>query len=563
MAITQIFSELELVASFSNIGIQQRTTLYILQSETLQNGVTPYLDLARTQKLSVNRWYGAIFGGKNYKFYTDSNSAVSQLGEIVDDANNKSYYMFGFSVSELNITERLAAYSHVIGVGVDAIHETIGLWDIFQGSIDNQPTNNGNNFVEKLNLLKQSGVDVFLRVVLHYPRLWAGYQPNDVYWGAGNAELDQWGYRPETNAGSVPPCIADDVFTTKLAGKFEYIVNLAYSILGTKLKWVSPVFSTQQEWGYDFMGMYWWGENIGTPDEKWFSNQYDALFCYNPKNEVAFRAWLHGKFGTIAALNTSWGTNYTDFSNITIPRTDDVYNNGVGISSAKIFSQVFAGNRGVDLYRFMTYKLINFGNKLKAKVRAINQNILFTGEAGAWHDGLAYLRGTFDINKHSDLFDVMKGSMGVLNACNQPYDGFAYSNKTIRTKNKISAGEYSNFDLNCGGDVQNDPANYKTRLKELYLGEMNIGLQFCVVFDAPRRNASGVIDYTLGTFPKSLEVIQEVKAIIGSTMKPRPVGTTQLSVSLRQLLNDRYALAGLWSAAGGSRTNLIEITLSE
>ena len=53
---------------------------------------------------------------------------------------------------------------------------------------------------------------------------------------------------------------------------------------------------------------------------EWFYNDTDtALWDYSSVNVTRFQSWCTAKYGTIAALNTAWGTAYGSFANVAIP----------------------------------------------------------------------------------------------------------------------------------------------------------------------------------------------------------------------------------------------------
>jgi beta-galactosidase len=50
------------------------------------------------------------------------------------------------------------------------------------------------------------------------------------------------------------------------------------------------------------------------------------MLCYCDHCSAAFIEWLHGKYGTVEALNESWNRNYRSFDDVELPRTRNTFN---------------------------------------------------------------------------------------------------------------------------------------------------------------------------------------------------------------------------------------------
>ncbi|HEV7948229.1 MAG TPA: beta-galactosidase [Glaciihabitans sp.] len=75
------------------------------------------------------------------------------------------------------------------------------------------------------------------------------------------------------------------------------------------------------------------------------NNEYGCHLAqdFSPNAEVAFRAWLQNKYGSIEALNAAWGTDfwsqrYTDFSQVLPPRKAPYSRNPAGVLDFKRYT---------------------------------------------------------------------------------------------------------------------------------------------------------------------------------------------------------------------------------
>ena len=267
-----------------------------------------------------------------------------------------------------------------------------------------------------------------LRVWLIYRRLYGTGLPNQAYWGPDIAELDQWGKIPESYNGLVPFTLADDVFKTKIAQKFRIIVEKAYSILGNKLKWVSPVLTSTSEWGNDVSGSNWYQVN-----DNWVSNNYLTTYSYNSKNISKFQQFVLSKYQNLAGINTAWQTNYSNINEVQLPTTGIAYNNGAGHAEDE-HRIAYVGQKGYDFYCFRSNKLFVFAQELKTQLKSVSNDIVFACECGGFSFNLGLLQCTYNINEIESVFDLIKGSSGSYDSCLNPSEGYDISMFAILLK---------------------------------------------------------------------------------------------------------------------------------
>lgn len=546
----------EICASF-NGNNQIKDDFFIIGNDIVRNGVFVYLDELRSLKLEPNSWFGLIHEGKNYTFKTSDLSTITQLSECVPATSNKLYLMGGLTYANWNATDKnyvVNGRNSLIDYKnnkIDSVQLQVVLTDIYKGSIDSEPI--WGDFETKLNLIKASGLSVFLRIWLTYPRLDNGRVSDTLYWGTGIAELNEWGVTPESGQANVAFTLADDGFRAKIVERYKSILQKAFSILGSQLLWSAPVRSSTAEFADDIEARYWYQDGSGN----WIANEYTAIFSHNPKNLPKWREYLLATHGTLSAINTRWGTSYSLITDIQLPTVGTAFNNGIGHGTADCLA-IHSGNRGLDFYNFRQNKAIVFANELKIATKSVWTNILFCLEVGGFTNSNAIRAATLNINAFATVFDLVKGSTGVVDSEGNANEGWDF----VNINNSVQvANEMSWFDVNSAGFVANNTPLYKARIKEIAKTSINLGQQFFLVLDNPHmKSQAGVSDFD--TWVATLEAMNELRDEVGEFIKPRPAINGQFTQTLRNALDSEGVIRTNWLANGGSKTNRVKINLS-
>lgn len=139
---------------------------------------------------------------------------------------------------------------------------------------------------------------------------------------------------------------------------------------------------------------------------------FEGATDYSPTAQAAFRLWLAEAFGDIARLNAKWGTQFTDWNQITLQQAP-----------------------AWDLQRFRTETL---GRMIDAYASAVRKACPAPvgAQFGSVWDGLSLRRGTLDVTRLGRSLDWVAFDDAL------DYD-FAFSNDYIRglLPGKLIAGE--------------------------------------------------------------------------------------------------------------------------
>lgn len=413
--------------------------------------------------------------------------------------------------------------------------------------------------VDRLTPLASQNFDVSIRINLVYARK---DTPDDFayhynYWGQGYAETDEWGNVPEVDRGKVPMTLADDAFRAKMADKVRQIVEKANQILGNKLKFVSTVRASTNEWGYDHRGMY----NKYVGDTYMGSYEYFATFCYNPKNRAKYQDYLRTTYGNnLAAISASWGRVITDFSAINLPVTGTSYNAaGIEAGTAHTFQEansLYNSNEGYDFWMYKNFMQKKFGLELRSAIKSVRNDITFVGESGGFSFNLGLLHGTYDIAGLQQVFDLVKGSTGVYNHCLQPEEGWDF----VSGAGKKFGDELSWFDLNACGFISNT-SQYKTNLKQRAKSSLQLGHNLFLMIDDPTTHYWAGTPHS--TWLNSLAAMSEIRAELGNDRLSQPSNSSSINITLKQALSSSSGtyIKNAWQAAGGGPTNRVKINM--
>ncbi len=181
--------------------------------------------------------------------------------------------------------------------------------------------------------------------------------------------------RPITGGGAYMGSYNSDTFLAKIDTFATAAINhfkaqpFADSILGFNL-----VTNIQQE------GCYPWKNYVS-------GSTVRALYDYGPDSVSKFRSRVAAKYGTIAALNSVYGTSHTNFSQVALPLPD------------------FYGGDDSDFYGYNTTKqkdaydhkqrsVAELANRFHALVKSISTRLCTGVEYGSMHDSLTTARGT-------------------------------------------------------------------------------------------------------------------------------------------------------------------------
>lgn len=312
-------------------------------------------------------------------------------------------YIYPFDVAGLNAFKQ--SVEEWIEIGANNILIPVFWSDVFT-SWSEQQTNADSSWEKQdllINWIKTKGVKVSLMINLH---LGARYIPD--FWGTANTEKDCFGDYVsiggyETGHPSLAGTGANMMkdFYMKVLDRYGGTTGQTYS-LGSQLNWITPVFTEQLEYGFNYEN-----GNAG--------GLHKALYGYSDDSKAGFRSWLQSvdnpdKYNQIADLNAKWGTSFANFGAVTPPST----NHSKGANEYQL-SEIFASNWGKDFWKYLAYgQLTKFANDLKTitttstATYAPQTKFVLSFGGTTPNDPLCGLRASYDIITFGDVSDGLK-----------------------------------------------------------------------------------------------------------------------------------------------------------
>lgn len=153
-----------------------------------------------------------------------------------------------------------------------------------------------------------------------------------------------------------------------------------------KIIFISVVNTPQQELGYTFQ------------NQQWPEKEYVAVFDHSKWSMIKFKDWAKEKYTTIRTLNTYWGTDYKNFTEV------QPYVN-LGNSNDS-----FRGRRGKDWYLFRHLMIKNYYDQIIETIKSVDNSYKVACEFGGIADNLTLLRNTYGFKDLSIKADYLKTS---------------------------------------------------------------------------------------------------------------------------------------------------------
>ncbi|HEY1054871.1 MAG TPA: T9SS type A sorting domain-containing protein, partial [Emticicia sp.] len=126
---------------------------------------------------------------------------------------------------------------------------------------------------------------------------------------------------------------------------------------------------------------------------------YFAVFDHSKWSMLKWKDWAKTKYQTIRTLNSYWGTNYKQFSEV------EPY---VNLFNTK---DSFRGLRGKDWYYFRHQLLKGHVDQMIAAVKSIDQSFQVACEFGGIADNLSLLRSSFAFKDLTEKAEIIKTSV--------------------------------------------------------------------------------------------------------------------------------------------------------
>jgi Beta-galactosidase len=177
--------------------------------------------------------------------------------------------------------------------------------------------------------------------------------------------------------------LASSYTNSKIASFTTEIINRYKNTYASDLMWVNIAYTSEQEAGY--------------PMETHKGNGAHTLFDYSTPMINAYRNWLQTKYCNVAALNTKWGTNYANWTDI-LPKAP----------AGGSFIAAFQGANGRDWWTFRTKVLKDIFANFSATVKGLAPQVNVIADFGSVYDHLSVQRGTLNFKEIGKNLDGMK-----------------------------------------------------------------------------------------------------------------------------------------------------------
>jgi hypothetical protein len=199
-------------------------------------------------------------------------------------------------------------------------------------------------------------------------------------------------------------------YTAGINKAMEFIRSVAqrYQYLNQQgqLMFISVTNNFQLE--LEYFGSNWRGDG-GPP--------YQTIYDYNEFTIADFQQWSVRKYGSLAAVNQKWGTDFRNVSDIrpTYPNADGW--------------QAFQSNRGLDWYMFRHSQLKNYIDRCIQTIKSVDPTINVINQHGSVIDGACDKRGTYAFKHLAELADGVKVN-------DSPFYNFQLSMDAVRSNIK-------------------------------------------------------------------------------------------------------------------------------
>jgi hypothetical protein len=291
------------------------------------------------------------------------------------------YVVHGVLNLEPDLNHGISAMNRMVKAGCNAVGLTI-MWDRIYPKADSKP-----NWAQIDNQINHALNNLHVKIILriHLGRHIAFTQG---FWAAEEAVADFKGkpltYYYDNNHFS----FAYQPAIEKAAGFVKEVCE-RYKDLQSRgqILFISVVNTPQQEVGYGY-------ENQQFPNPSYF-----AVFDHSKWSMIKWKDWAKTKYQTIRTLNSYWGTNYKQFSEV------EPYVNWGNTKDS------FRGLRGKDWYLFRHILLKNYIDRITEAVKSTDATYKVACEFGGVADNLSLLRGTFAFKNLTEKVDIIKTSI--------------------------------------------------------------------------------------------------------------------------------------------------------
>lgn len=446
----------------------------------------------------------------------------------------------GYEVGGANVSLNKAKENIREWVNAGVNYVTFGInWDDVFLSLEEQNKNEDAswarydelaNFVKSLNSTVKIAirVSVFKRGRTHND-MQGDYNKNNNLWALSESQYDSTGsvnrgiYDRNSFSYSDENAIAQAIdFVHKVAERYSKIMG------ANRLRWISVAVTGEEEAGFNFRNSL-----PGIWD------LYSAIFDYSEKSKAKFRDFCKNNYPNIQSLNTSWGSNYSDFSKIEPP-----YPTG---SSDMELSLTYSGNKGNDWWYFGEKVMADFNLACK---KVVNLFCKYTIEFGSCTDELSVRRGSINVKGANKYSDVLKAQFE--NIASKPHTSISVdvirSNYEGEKGTELNTADYSQFPT--------EPSVYSFIYNTGVSAIQNNATDIMFISSMNNSQQEEPFYQTINAF-KNLKIYAE-------NNDTRVVPTKTINYSIRQLLNDPLFLIRKFQENGGFSTRLnLKITENE
>lgn len=464
-----------------------------------------------------------------------------------DDFQTQKYiaYMELYPLLDVNKTKQ--AYDEFVQAGANEIVVPI-YWETVFDTYTKQTTNAASSWAiydDLIDYAKNKGVKVSLRICVDMDdsRIY-DLEPGATggFYGLSNSAKDEWGDPIRVSYGSGHSSLAYTIGRNMMLDFVNKTLTRYNSRLSGQLLWYSVVMTAQNETGYNYENKRF--------TESGPTNSYPATFDYSSHAITAFRNWLTAKYGTVAALNASWGSSYGAISEAYPPITGAA----VGTATHEQMDALFATNRGKDFWQF-NYKLLrDFLVDCRAAGTTYAPGAKFYLEFGSCSDSYSARRLSNFVADFSNVSDGMKAQFG------------AYGNNDIAFSLDVVRSNYPNkksTEVNVRDIIDTDGGIDDSQYKAQSVDEMR-QVALGLAESAIRSQAKEIVFIADRTSLPTFNAMKEVCVITKNFLNQFNSSTTTtatVNYNLGEWLESYSSILNRWKAAGGStntRINLVQ-----
>jgi hypothetical protein len=564
MAIQQIGSSNALKFSRENLAVVDS---YI--DSNLSVGTTVYLDEAKTLLVGQQEALGVIKGKNLYSVKTDSNSKIvsselikqrllgwhpvfvednqDQKEDEIDQAFAAGCDFFQFSISFDKIYLSKAEWDADLDIYWEKYtriyNKVKNLFPNFGVRI-NCITDDTSFYINRDNSAKTNINQALFRYCSNFGDPVPFYADSDMV-------MDQFGMPIRAKSGWGRPTMFKQSARLIMV-EFVKRVILRFPDIFSKCLWLSVPTTSDHEMGLEYI-QSWTGTGFAT------GSHPEGFYClvdYHPLSQSYFKdVFLPNKYGNIQALNLKWGKGYLKFSDVEIPKVQNVSN--ITQTSFDNFQSLSNSNAFIDWQQHNVKGLEIFWKECSDIIKQYAPKVEYCYEVGSSTDkDSSIFRGTQNLLNVRKICSVFKAQYEKYTWDKVPSISSALGRKNW---NGDIYKEVNSNDVPTQSNIKDTFEVQKVMYQNAIEGYEN-DIKCAIMICRNDNNNNISTNGTFGTnqFSKTLQVIKDLRKYIDSGLAFSGV---KINKTITQKLSDRTKnwddKNREWIANGGVNCSII------